>query len=90
MQLEHAWKILVYQIQTQKFQKVPCIIQEEIFDADRQKDVAEIRCRSLNADQEYAFSAIMKTVYCEDLAQRRFYPRRLWKTFCFEALLSRV
>ena len=49
-----------------RIQKVPRAIQEEMFDAERQKDISEVKCQSLNSDQQEAFHAVMKAVNDED------------------------
>ena len=44
-----------------------------MFDAGKQQDVSEIKCKSLNADQEYAFGGIMKVVHDEVHPQQMFF-----------------
>ena len=73
--------------------KIPKVIQEEIFDVESQKEISEVKCRSLNSDQEEAFHTIMKAIEDENHTQRVFFlnaPGGCGKTFLIETLLSTV
>ena len=52
--------------------KISKVIQEEIFDTNRQTEISEVKCRSFNSDQEEAFFIIMKAIQDEDHLQRVF------------------
>ena len=76
-----------------RIQRIPRVIQEEMFDAALQKCMSETKCKSLNAAQQDAFCAIMKAVHDENHPDRMFFqnaPGGYGKTFLIEALLSTV
>ena len=76
-----------------RIQRIPHIIQEEMFDVSAQKEMIHIKCCTLNKDQYSAFCKIMKAVEHEDHPERLFFlnaPGGYGKTFLIEALLSTV
>ena len=56
-----------------RLKKVPRVIQDEMFDDEKQRDVSEMRKRSLNQGQQSAFHTIMKAVLDENHQQRTFF-----------------
>ena len=73
--------------------KIPKVIQEEMFDANSQIEISEVKCRSFNPDQQKSFCTVMKAIEDEDYPQRVFFlnaPGGYGKTFLIEALLLRV
>ena len=76
-----------------RIQKIPRIIQEELFDVDIQRNKSQSKCQSLNKDQHDAFYTIMKAVQNKEHPERVFFlnaPGGYGKTFLIEALLSTV
>ena len=67
-----------------KTQNAPRVIQEEMFDIHTQKVMNELRCQSLNSDQNYAFCTILKAIQDENHLERIFFSEcswRLWENF---------
>ena len=76
-----------------RIKRIPQVIQDEMFDVNIQKSIAETKCQNLNIDQEQAFSIVMKAVQDETQSQRMFFlnaPGGYGKTFLIETLLSTV
>ena len=76
-----------------RIQRVPKVIQEEMFDVGVQKSLSEIKCQKLNSDQQKSFCTVMKAVEEENHPERTFFlngPGVCGKTFLIEALLSTV
>ena len=76
-----------------RIERIPRVIQEELFDTTLQKCISESKCKSLNIDQQNAFCTIMKAVQDENHPERLFFlnaPGGYGKTFLIEALLSTV
>ena len=76
-----------------RIQRIPKVIQDEMFDVGKQKDISHHKCIRLNADQQEAFCTIMKAVHNENHPQKMFFlnaPGGYGKTFLIEALLSTV
>ena len=64
-----------------------------MFDIESQREIGAIKSEKLNADQQNAFSAIIKVILDENHLQRLFFlnaPGGYGKTFLTEALLSSV
>ena len=59
--------------QTCKIPKVPQVIQDEMFDTESQKHVAETKCLQLNIDQQDAFCKIMEAVNDINHPERIFF-----------------
>ena len=53
--------------------RIPKVIQEEMFNIDVQKSTSEIKCQSLNTDQQKAFFSIMHAVHNANHPQRMFF-----------------
>ena len=76
-----------------RIQRIPKVIQDEMFDISVQRGISEIKCSHLNTDQHNAFCKIMKAVEDENHTERLFFlnaPGGYGKTFLIEALLSTV
>ena len=76
-----------------RIQKIPKVIQDELFHVDSQRNVSELKCQSLNRDQQDAFHTVMKAVNDQNYPQRMFFlnaPGGYGKTFHIEALLYTV
>ena len=56
-----------------RIKRIPEVIQDEMFDVNIQKSIAETKCQNLNIDQEQAFSIVMKAVQDETQSQRMFF-----------------
>ena len=76
-----------------RIQKIPKVIQEEIFDVANQKEISNFKHQQLNMDQQDAFCAIMKAVHDENHPHKMFFlnaPGGYGQTFLIETLLSTV
>ena len=76
-----------------RIQRIPKVIQDEMFDVSVQRGISEIKCSHLNTDQHNAFCKIMKAVEDENHTERLFFlnaPGGYGKTFLIEALLSTI
>ena len=78
---------------TLRIETRPQVIQDEMFDLDVQKELSEIKSKTLNVGQEVAFSTIMKAVCDETHTRRLFFliaPGSYGKTFLIEVVLDTV
>ena len=74
-------------------ERVPRVIQEELFDVEYQKSISDRKFSSLNANQKNAFTIVMRAVNNPTHLQRIFFinaPGGYGKTFLIETLLSHV
>ena len=74
-------------------ERVPRVIQEELFNVEYQKSISDRKFSSLSADQKNAFTIVMRAVNNPTHLQRIFFinaPGGYGKTFLIETLLSHV
>ena len=56
-----------------RIQRIPKVIQDEMFDVSVQIGISEIKCSHLNTDQQNAFCKIMQAVEDENHTERLFF-----------------
>ena len=56
-----------------RIQKIPRVIQEELFDVHVENATSEVKCQHLNADQHDAFVEIMQAMQDDNCPERMFF-----------------